>query len=149
MPVEKLAALVDATIRYEPFDGEMSGMVHRSPEGKAIIGVNSSHSRERRRFTIAHELGHLLLHADEAFHVDEKFRIEEFLMYRNGSSSLATDAREIEANQFAAELLMPSHMLKAHLVSLLGGVDMDAIDELAGLFDVSIQAMTIRLSTGR
>lgn len=147
VPVEKLAALVNATIRYEPFDGEMSGMVHRSSEGKSIIGVNSSHSQVRRRFTIAHELGHLLLHAHEDFHVDEKFLIEKFPMYRKGSSSLATDDSEIEANQFAAELLMPSHMLKVELERLHGGVDVDDIGNLASVFDVSIQAMTIRLSS--
>lgn len=143
VPVESLAERVGATIRYEPFKGEMSGMVHRNRLGKSIIGVNLSHAKTRRRFTIAHELGHLLLHSDEDFHVDEKFPIG----FRTPASSLATDDREIEANQFAAELLMPRELLTAEVKKLSLKMDVDkAVAELAKRFDVSVQAMTIRLS---
>src|SRR5262245_54180962 len=72
IPVETLAQKIGASIRYEPFVGELSGMVHRSSSG-LIIGVNSMHSANRRRFTIAHELGHLLLHRNNDLHVDERF----------------------------------------------------------------------------
>src|SRR5437763_689254 len=73
VPVEALAAEVNAVLRYQHFDGEVSGMVH-CQDGKAIIGINSSHPETRQRFTIAHEIGHLLLHQSEALHVDDKLR---------------------------------------------------------------------------
>jgi Zn-dependent peptidase ImmA (M78 family) len=142
VPVERLAVLVGATIRYEPFAGELSGMVHRSTSG-VIIGVNSMHALTRRRFTIAHELGHFLLHRNEDLHVDERFPIG----FRSELSSKAVDAAEIEANQFAAELLMPSVPLVDDVRSLAQDIDTEtAVSQLARTYQVSEQAMTIRLS---
>jgi Zn-dependent peptidase ImmA (M78 family) len=144
VPVEKLARLVNAEIRYEPFAGEMSGMVQRTPENRAIIGVNSMHSGTRRRFTIAHEIGHLVLHKDTDFHVDENYPIG----FRNELSSMAVDDREIEANQFAAELLMPLSFLSTDLANSRVDIESDeAIAKLARQYGVSVQAMTIRLSS--
>src|SRR5436853_4030559 len=72
VPIDKLAHLVNATVRYEPFAGQLYGMVQRTRDGAAVIGVNSLDAPNRQRFTLAHEIGHLLLHRDETFHVDEK-----------------------------------------------------------------------------
>src|SRR5579864_3458806 len=140
--VERLAHVAGARIHYEPFDGQISGMVHRRQSGLAIIGVNSAHSIGRQPFTIAHELGHLILHKDEALHVDEKSPIG----FRNEESSLATKAPEIEANQFAAELLMPGDLLAKQIASISDDMGAeDAVTELADRFQVSEQAMTLRL----
>jgi Zn-dependent peptidase ImmA (M78 family) len=147
VPLERLAELCRATIRYEPFDGEVSGMVHCRPGGGGVIGVNSEHSKTRQRFTIAHELGHLLLHADEEFHIDEK----RPLALRDEVSSQAIDPREIEANQFAAELLMPAALVRESVGTL---VEKDAevtveeaVEELARAYRVSEIAMTHRLTS--
>lgn len=143
VPVDELAVLVGATIRRQPFDAGLSGMVHRGPEGPAVIGVNSSHPNTRQRFTIAHEIGHLLLHRAEGFHLDDRF----VFGLRSERSSLAADAYEIEANQFAAELLMPEMFLRRDLGAReLDPETDDTIGELAGRYGVSTQAMTIRLS---
>jgi Zn-dependent peptidase ImmA (M78 family) len=143
VPVEELAALVRAEIRYEPFPGELSGMVHRQPGGTALIGVNGLHSTTRQRFTIAHELAHVLLHQDEEFHVDENSPIG----FRTELSSKAVDANEIEANQFAADLLMPVFLLDREIEKLPRNLDSEeAITRLADTFQVSEQAMTFRLS---
>lgn len=147
VPLEDLAKLCKATIRYEPFDGEVSGMVHCQPGGGGVIGVNSMHSSTRQRFTIAHELGHLLLHAEEEFHIDEK----RPLARRDEVSSKATDPREIEANQFAAELLMPASFLRKSvgvLVEEEPGISVEnAIACLARSYEVSELAMTHRLTS--
>lgn len=141
--VEKLAAHVSAVVRFEPFDGEMSGMVHRRPDGRAIIGVNSTHMGPRQRFTIAHEIGHLLLHRDARLHVDLRYPL-----YRDARSSTAEFVTEIEANQFAAELLMPTAMLMQDVDALSFDFESDAsIERLAKKYDVSTQAMTIRISS--
>ena len=142
VPIEQLATVVGARIRYEPFAGELSGMVHRSPVG-VVIGVNSMHAPTRRRFTVAHELGHLLLHRNEDLHIDERFPIG----FRSELSSKALDAAEIEANQFAAELLMPERLVRADVAGLSEVPDIEkAISRLAQRYEVSEQAMTIRLS---
>jgi Zn-dependent peptidase ImmA (M78 family) len=118
-------------------------MVHRRPDGVAIIGVNSAHSIGRQRFTIAHELGHLILHKDETLHVDERAPIG----FRNEESSLATKDVEIEANQFAAELLMPADLLAKEIESISDDLEAEAaVSELADRFQVSEQAMTLRLT---
>jgi Zn-dependent peptidase ImmA (M78 family) len=141
--VEKLAEGMGAIIHYEPFQGQMSAMVSRQANGVAIIGVNAMHSETRRRFSIAHELGHLAMHQSEDFHIDERYPID----FRAELSSMGTDDREIEANQFAAELLMPRNMIVAAFADLPPHIDSDdAVERLADQFKVSTQAMTIRLS---
>lgn len=143
VPVEQLALFRGADVHYEPFPGELSGMVHRQPNGRAVIGVNAVHSPTRQRFTIAHELGHLVLHKDEQFHVDENSPIG----FRSPLSSQAVDSAEIEANQFAAELLMPVSLLNAEIAKIPSNISTEeAIAMLAEAFGVSEQAMTFRLS---
>jgi Zn-dependent peptidase ImmA (M78 family) len=105
--------------------------------------VNSSHPIQRQRFTIAHEIGHLLLHADENLHVDRNFPIG----LRSGISSKSVDANEIEANQFAAALLMPADFIAEDIKPFIGTDVMFAIRKLAQQYRVSEQAMSIRLST--
>jgi Zn-dependent peptidase ImmA (M78 family) len=142
VPIEALAAKVGAIVRYEPFAGKVSGLIHRSEEA-AVIGVNSLHPKTRRRFTIAHELGHLLLHKRETLHVDEHFPIA----FRNETSSRASSPTEIEANQFAAELLMPSELVLQDVRKLPPETQLeDAVVTLARLYQVSEQAMAIKLS---
>jgi Zn-dependent peptidase ImmA (M78 family) len=142
VPVERLATVANAEIKYEPFAGAMSGMVYRRDEGGAIIGVNSMHPTTRKRFTIAHELGHLILHGDE-LHIDERFPFA----FRDEVSSLAVDPAEIEANQFAAELLMPEAWLIAEIRGQHLDIESeDVIEALAKKFGVSVQSMMHRLS---
>ena len=142
IPVEKLASLLNAEIVLQRFSGEISGIVHRNQDGSAVIGVNSSHPTQRQRFTIAHEIGHLLLHADETLHVDKNFPIG----LRSGISGKSVDKNEIEANQFAAALLMPSDLLSKDVTPLAGRDVLFAIRKLAKKYGVSEQAMSIRLS---
>ncbi|MGH3265723.1 MAG: ImmA/IrrE family metallo-endopeptidase [Trebonia sp.] len=61
----------------------------------------------RRRFTIAHELGHYFLHVSETLHVD---RAAHFRL-RSQLSSEGIDVTEIQANRFAASLMMPDEMI--------------------------------------
>jgi len=143
VPVEDVAKALGATVLYEPFDGQMSGMIHRRPDGTVVVGINANHAATRQRFSIAHELGHLVLHQSEEFHIDERFPFD----FRDERASQGTDEREIEANQFAAELLMPHEMLKVAIRKLPPTTDGDdAVDLLAEQFGVSAKAMAIRLS---
>lgn len=113
-----------------------SGMIVRDPErggdsGFAIY-VNAKHSDVRRRFTIAHEIAHFVLHRDLIGD-----GITEDALYRSGLS----DAVEREANGLAAEILMPRHLIRAWFAK---GLRNPA--ELADMFEVSVQAMEYRLN---
>lgn len=141
VPVEVIARGLGAEIRYSPFEGDISGMVYRDKE-RTVIGVNSLHHPNRQRFTIAHEVGHMLLHKGTEVHVDKTFRVN----LRDDLSSQAVDREEIEANSFAAELLMPKHML----LHDLRGREIDFeneedIRQLASKYRVSPQSLTFRL----
>lgn len=143
IPVESIAKDLGIRLQFEPIEGkdEISGMLFKDGN-RTIIGVNSAHPKTRQRFTIAHEIGHLLLHRGELF-------LDANISFRDSRSSLATDQEEIEANSFAAELLMPRELLKAEVqkrVIKYGSVSTDLLlEELIVVFDVSKQAMEYRL----
>jgi Zn-dependent peptidase ImmA (M78 family) len=135
-----------AQVRYSPFDDDLSGMIYIK-DGIPIIGVNSLHHPHRQRFTIAHELGHLELHREmitSKVHVDKDFPV----LMRNPKSATGTEKVEIEANQFAAELLMPEALIKQALENEPFDIDDDSpIEELAKKFRVSRQALEYRIRT--
>jgi Zn-dependent peptidase ImmA (M78 family) len=155
VPVERIALARGTQLRYVPYEGEMSGMIARE-DGVVVIGVNALHPKTRQRFTIGHELGHLELgHLDALYesglHVDRNFRNFRTMprreMRRDEVSSQAVDIAEIEANAFAAELLMPTEIIERDLRK--NGVDPDddeLILSLAKKYQVSVQAMTFRLA---
>ncbi|MDR3793578.1 MAG: ImmA/IrrE family metallo-endopeptidase [Terracidiphilus sp.] len=129
-----------------PIPGEVSGALLRT-RGMTVIAVNSGHHPNRRRFTIAHELGHYFLnHEGEKEHLDWTFTV----LRRDGRSSEATDDGEIEANFFAANLLMPKAFLREDISQLArfnGEVVLSQSDvlSLARRYEVSELAMTYRL----
>lgn len=142
--VEQIAATIPAEIRLEPADEGVSGMVWRSAT-HAVIGVNSLHSMTRRRFTIAHEIAHLVLHDDEQFHVHEGYAL---VGRRDEEASLGIYRKEVEANYFAAALLMPKKLLieDAHIRQLRFDFENeDTVRIVAKRYQVSPQALTIRL----
>lgn len=143
--VEKIAEKLKAKLSFEPFEGEdgISGILYRD-EKQTVIGINSTHSKVRQRFTIAHEIGHLVLHDGDLF-VDQTMRVN----FRDKRSSLAENKNEIEANKFAAELLMPQEMIRREVMKRITKkkvtTEDQLITELARIFDVSEQAMGYRL----
>jgi Zn-dependent peptidase ImmA (M78 family) len=142
--VEKIAKALGAQVRYSPFDEELSGMIYVK-DGVPIIGVNSLHHPNRQRFTIAHELGHLELHRQmitSSVHVDKNFPA----LMRDPKSATGTELLEIQANQFAAELLMPRTLIDQALAGNQFDIDDDGpIEELAKKFRVSKQALEYRI----
>lgn len=146
--VEAIAKALGAEIRRKPTEKAISGFMLRDRE-RTIIGVNENHSRTRQRFTIAHEIGHLLLHESEKLHIDE-YAPGYSLFRRDPKSSDGTDVIEREANFFAAELLMPQSFLEkdtaGHSVVDLLDPDERVLRDLAKKYRVSVQALTFRLA---
>lgn len=150
VPVEAIAKTLGAEVRYQPGDDDLSGFLLRDhKQQRAVIGVNSAHHENRQKFTIAHEIGHFLLHEWEGVHVDGSDRGFQ-VKHRDEKSSAGTDIEEQEANFFAAALLMPAKFLK-HDLSKIKKLDLLddnnlALTELAKRYEVSIQALTFRLA---
>jgi Zn-dependent peptidase ImmA (M78 family) len=153
VPVEKIAAGY-ARIIEETLPDDVSGMLVPLPssqEGlKWVIVVNRLHPSVRRRFTIAHELGHLLLHRYTTAHADGRLPVR----FRDEKSSQGSVREEIEANQFAAELLMPEALVRAVTKDATYDLADDADDDkahkimkrLAKRFEVSVQAFAFRVA---
>lgn len=108
------------------FSKEMNaiGACYFNCGGRRLIIVNDNTRRERQRFSIAHEIGHFILgHGPLAFNL-VKTDEDRF------------PSQEVQANAFAAELLMPKPYLQ-HYGYLTPS-------QIAQICDVSLGAATIR-----
>ena len=105
--VERVAKQLRLKIAYADLGPDVSGLLISKGDTTAIA-IQASDVPNRQRFTIAHEIGHFYLRHQfepgEHVHVDHGHAITP----RNSRSSTGVDLKEIEANQFAACLLMPS-----------------------------------------
>lgn len=91
---------------------------------KAILVSDTEQGEWRKRFTIAHELGHHFLCGETTF------------SFRRDNSS-----KEREADVFVAEVLMPEELVEQEYNNN------NNLQELANTFSVSYQAMRYRLSS--
>lgn len=114
------------------------------------IWVNDSDASVRQRFTIAHELGHLI--HDIIPQLDNGSK-EDVIFKDQFNRGQERSLIETRANQFAAQLLMPAELVTKELKALVERLKKaeetmvlsEAIDVMAGKFEVSSQAMEIRL----
>lgn len=122
--------------RAPDWDNDISGMIIADKEmgGKSgyAIFVNGQHPEVRRRFTIAHEIAHFILHP----HLIGDGIVEDALLRAEGLSNQV----ETQANQMAADILMPWHLISAYQ-----NRGAKTVTILANTFNVSRDAMSIRL----
>jgi Zn-dependent peptidase ImmA (M78 family) len=141
VPVDRIIVARGITTEPSASLGDVSGLVLRRGK-EIIIGVNKKQAPVRQRFTLAHELAHALLHPGMEVRFDKDFRVN----LRSEASGLGVDVEEIEANFFAACLLMPRRFLQADPEAALVDVeDAQAVARLAKRYGVSAHAMSIRL----
>lgn len=138
VPIDKIIRRFKVDLKFGDL-GEVSGLLVRAGDS-ATIGVNDEHPLTRQRFTMAHELGHFALHAGISAHYDRDYRVN----YRSAESSQATNVEEIEANFFAASILMPKRFLDRDEAVMALDND-DAVQQLAARYRVSRHAMSLRL----
>src|SRR6266496_141061 len=103
-------------------------------DGTGKLYVNLRDVIYRRRFTIAHELGHWRLHREEL-----RSNPQRSILFRIAIRQLNVDPTEKEANFFAANLLVPLGLLRQHR-------DGKTNEKLAELFLVSTEVIGYRLS---
>ena len=139
--VSATAEFVGLSIVEEDLEDSVSGMLVVK-DGHGVIGVNEHHHPNRRRFSVAHEIGHYLLHRKGA----SVFVDSTPVFFRDETSAAGTKQQEIEANAFAAELLIPAASLRERVEQqALDPYDDAAVHRLARTFGVSAQALTIKL----
>lgn len=144
--VGQIAKRVGLRVAYVDLADDVSALLVTDKD-KTAVGVNANHSRTRQRFSLAHEIGHFVLghqfELGEHVHVDSGRRISA----RSTLASAGLDSKEIEANQFAAELLMPTKLVRMHAAEFAGHPLLEnEVEALARRFNVSRHAMTIQLS---
>lgn len=148
-PINIKSLIKKLGIKLSPYDlGEDVSGVLVIDRGNHKIGYNSTESLVRQRFTLAHEVGHFILHCNdknEGLFVDHtKY------MFRKGSPNSKEYRLEMQANQFAAALLMPEKLINREVAYLNAEYefisDHDLIERLAKTFKVSEISMTYRLN---
>lgn len=135
IPVEDIADKQKIKISRAP-SKDFSGILIRKDE-HALIGINNSEAPVRQRFSIAHELGHFFLHPKNDTFVDHRKELNKY-----DTKSF----KEVEADHFAAALLMPKKFLEED-VNKLGCkfISEKEIKILSHKYEVSDEAMTYRL----
>lgn len=100
-PVKNLTNIIEShgaiVLKTDLFTDKIDGLSTISEKGTRIIMLNRRKSNDRQRFSLAHELGHLVMHFDMHDYPEEI---------------------ESEANRFASELLMPASQIRNSLRSL-------------------------------
>lgn len=121
-------------VKQGPLRGSWARLVRKGSGG--LIRVSNDITIEgQRRFCIAHELGHYLLHS--------KKNQLEFCSSTDMLPGYARRPEEPEANAFAGELLMPGEMFKGRLYP--SELSIAAIEDLAGTFQTTMSATVHRV----
>lgn len=139
--VQALAQELGVTVRYAYLDEDISGMLEKTSDDDFIISVNATHPKTRQRFTIAHELGHYMLHrglVGDGLDDDRAYRSTSAGRYHNTAIG---PQEERQANHFAANILMPRRMIER----VQQGEGLNSPAALARMFGVSEHSMCIRL----
>jgi Zn-dependent peptidase ImmA (M78 family) len=141
-PVDVLALAHEEGIRvvFEELEDKISGMLVQTGQ-ETVIGVNARHHENRQRFTLAHELAHAQLHPSTP-----TVYVDGMMVHFRGEDERGPAPIELEANAFAAALLMPEDFLRDDLHDrTVDMFDEAAVRRLAQRYKVSVQALTIRL----
>ena len=119
-------------VRNEPLVGCEASLVGYGDKG--IVTVAPGVSLERRRFSIAHEIGHWEQHRGQSF----SCRVEERALDK------AAKSKEREADDYASSLMMPTNLFKEGIASQKGGFSLALVSELGRIFKASFPAAAIR-----
>lgn len=147
VPVRQIAADIDIyEIREEPLNGLAGCLIVPEDKSEGAIAVDGRMGEERKRYTIGHEIGHYVNPMHRASS-PEGFKCSRKDMLTDNAKPGDRHAKmEVEANQFAAELLMPEAWVRRFLRPKVG-LDLEHTFELAAMFEVSKEAAARRYLT--
>lgn len=133
--IEKIAPFKGAPVRYAELTGCDGRMVREN--GTALITVNESITRlGQRRFIIAHELGHVLMHPNIC-------QMDEVDVRQTRNFNHRQRPEELEANYFAAELLMPKKFFEKDSYGIIP--TWEKISRLAERYQTTLSSTAIQL----
>jgi Zn-dependent peptidase ImmA (M78 family) len=135
--IEAIAWCLGARVKFRPLDGCEARITGKGDE--AIITVNSRGSWRRKRFSVAHELGHWKYHRGRIL----VCRSDEI-----GRSGQNYPTAERAADLYAAQLLMPPYIFDP-IARTHPKLTFQTVSTLSDLFDTSVTATAIRLVEGR
>ncbi|MFN0139220.1 MAG: ImmA/IrrE family metallo-endopeptidase [Pyrinomonadaceae bacterium] len=138
-PVDLKVLVAKEGLEYEEVDyfpDDVDALIIND-EGVITAAVNKNHHPNRRRFSLAHELGHYFFHGDRS--VLEDVATIDTPVSRDEVHG--KDVYESEADTFAGELLVPLAFLKTAYKPGMTTAD------LASIFEVSEEVAAIALST--
>jgi len=131
--LEAIAWHLGAAVKYRHMDSADATIIGSST--RAVIAVNCSNRPSRRRFSLAHELGHWHYHRGEILFCASS-DIENF-----ASGPLN---RERQADMFASDLILPGYLVRP-LMNKLKRVTLTNTREIAQEFQASMTATLIRI----
>lgn len=136
--VGSIATALGIEVKIATLDIGISGEIFPIHPGSSSfkIRINKHEVRQRQRFTLAHEISHFLLHRTMIGD-----GISDNILFR----SKLSNELEIQANRLAADILMPIDAVRAWQEDNPDFSKRDSVTPLATLFDVSEDAMAIRL----
>jgi Zn-dependent peptidase ImmA (M78 family) len=150
LPVEVRKIMTEKNIIIKEVDlpNGISGVLD-TRGNQPIVLIQIDHDPKRKRFSLAHEFGHYILNSSA-----RKVHLDRHTYFRSTLSSSGTDIEEKKANRFAAELLMPSDILweilsEEDIPDLIDSDEAEGLktlEELAKRFEVSVAALTIKIS---
>lgn len=134
--LDRVACVLNTTIYYHSMPMSVSGILIPSQDDNVVIVNNRISSEGHKRFTIAHELSHIILH--------HPHKVLSVLLWslEDNNFHFGYSPYEREANIAASELLMPTYKVKELFMSGLSD-----INSYCDYFNVSRSAMEIKLST--
>jgi hypothetical protein len=141
IPMDIFVAALGATLIEEPLTNSDGKIIRGNT--KTLIKVNSDIKfEERKRFTIAHEIGHYILH--NKLELDVHNETSNSLNWFNSAEQQAKKGiQEWEANDFAAELLMPEALVRKE--TFRKKFSPDLVKQLSTRFKTSITSIIYRL----
>jgi Zn-dependent peptidase ImmA (M78 family) len=134
--IEDIVSVKEIFFEATDLKGCQASILSSQNYSKITVNSNLLNSAQRR-FAVAHELGHFILHRGiKKYYSDDE---RSFYKYHQDGS------HEVEANEFASELLMPVRRFKDY--SMNKSFDVDLIMDIATYFETSITSTSIKYST--
>lgn len=119
------------------WDGVDSVQLNESESSNRFIMVNKDDTKERQAFTIAHEIGHFVIHCDEESNFYER--------YHGGENQNSEEKRiEDEADFFAANLVLPSFLILGYVMNNRFMKKEELIDKICKQFNVEVETVNRR-----
>lgn len=135
--IEKYATAAKAKIKISSdLDDNESGQTFPLA-GKHIITINGNHRKERQRFTVLHEIAHIVLELPSQHH-GTNMTTSDLVSYRHRPKE------EILCDVFAAECLLPYDQFRKDVEDV--NVSLDAIKELANHYQASVTSTGSRFA---